>query len=165
MVPLCTQLDFMVVFGHFFFCLVFRSPCYQLSRKKQNKLIHGGVGSIWGDNFYMGTQNGSKLEIWPWRILIHILELKLRPFEVSPYVCIGSHAFAMFSAHALREGRGYARTVTWRPLPTFVKIEVWAACLHCMGLLCIQLNYVVVYGLFFCLVGPLLEKKRIYIIN
>ena len=35
---------------------------------------------------------------------------KLRPFEVSPYVCIGSHAFAMFSAHALREGRGHART-------------------------------------------------------
>ena len=37
--------------------------CYQLSRKKQNKLIHGGFGSIWGDNFYMGMQNGSKLEI------------------------------------------------------------------------------------------------------
>ena len=44
-------------------------------------------------------------------ILIHTLELKLRPFEVTPYVCIGSHAFAMFSAHALREGRGYVEEV------------------------------------------------------
>ena len=44
--------------------------------------------------------------------LIHTLELKLRPFEVTPYVCIGSHAFAMFSAHALHEGRGHARTST-----------------------------------------------------
>ena len=33
-----------------------------------------------GDNFYMGMQNGSKLEIWPERMLIHALELKLRPF-------------------------------------------------------------------------------------
>ena len=70
--------------------------------------MFGGFGSTWGDNFYMGTQNGSKLEVWPWGILIHTLELKLRPFEVAPYVCIGSHAFAMFSAHALREGRGHA---------------------------------------------------------
>ena len=75
-----------------------------------NNVIHGGFGSTLGDNFYMGTQNGSKLEIRPERILIHALELKLRPFEVSPYVCIGSHAFAMFSTHALREGRGHART-------------------------------------------------------
>ena len=27
-------------------------------------------------------------------------------FEVITYVCIGSHAVAMFSAHALREGWG-----------------------------------------------------------
>ena len=26
-------------------------------------LMFGGLGSTWGDNFYMGTQNGSKLEI------------------------------------------------------------------------------------------------------
>ena len=53
----------------------------------------------------MGTQNGSQLEIRTWGILIHALEVKLRPFEVEvlPYVCIGSHAFAMFSTHALRE--------------------------------------------------------------
>ena len=60
----------------------------------------------------MGTQNGSKLEILTWGILIHALELKLWPFKVFTYVCIGSHAFAMFSAHALREGRGHVRTAT-----------------------------------------------------
>ena len=44
----------------------------------------------------MGTQNGSKNEIRYEKILIHSLELKLRPFKVYPYVCIGSHVFAMF---------------------------------------------------------------------
>ena len=58
----------------------------------------GGLGTLGGTNyFYMGTQNRSKLEIWPDRFLIHTLQLKLRPFEVTPYVCIGSHVFAMFS--------------------------------------------------------------------
>ena len=47
----------------FFFCLVCTVACYTLSRKKKNMKIHGGFGSTWGDNFYMGTQNGSKLEI------------------------------------------------------------------------------------------------------
>ena len=51
----------------------------------------------------MGTQNGSKLEIWPERILIHTLEMKLRPFEVSHMFVQGSYAFAMFFAQALRE--------------------------------------------------------------
>ena len=41
-----------------------------------------GIGSTWGDNFYMGTQNGSKHESWHEKILIHALELKLWPFEV-----------------------------------------------------------------------------------
>ena len=58
--------------------------------------MFGGIESTWGDNFYTGTQNGSKYKIWHEKILIHALELKLRPFEVTPYVCIGSHAFAMF---------------------------------------------------------------------
>ena len=42
-----------------FFCLV-----YPLLEKKKNlkNVIHGGFGSTWGHNFYMGTQNGSKLE-------------------------------------------------------------------------------------------------------
>ena len=32
-------------------------------RKKDTKLIHGGIGRTWERNFYMGTQNGSKSEI------------------------------------------------------------------------------------------------------
>ena len=55
-------------------------------KKKKKKKIHGGFRSTWGDNFFMGTQNGSKLEIWPWGILIHTLELKLQPFEVIPWL-------------------------------------------------------------------------------
>ena len=35
--------------------------------------------------------------------MIHTLELKLWPFEVFPMFVQGSHAFAMFLAHALRE--------------------------------------------------------------
>ena len=74
---------------NFFFLLSVWSPYYTLRRKKVRKIIHEGFGSTWGYNFHMGTQNGSKLEIWPWGILIHVLELKLRPFKVFPYVCIG----------------------------------------------------------------------------
>ena len=48
--------------------------------------MFGEIGSTWEDNFYMGAQNGSKYDEI---ILIHTLELKLRPFEVSPYACIG----------------------------------------------------------------------------
>ena len=36
-----------------------------------------------------------------------IERIRYVPFEVIPYVCIGSHAVAMFSAHALREGPGW----------------------------------------------------------
>ena len=34
-----------------------------LAHARGVKIIHGGFGSTWGDNFYMGMQNGSKLEI------------------------------------------------------------------------------------------------------
>ena len=44
------------------------------------------------------------------KFLVLAIKPKLRPFEVTPYVCIGSHAFAMFSTHALREGRGVTHT-------------------------------------------------------
>ena len=49
---LCIQLNYMVVSGQFFFCLV----CGFL-KKKGKKIIRGGTGSTWGHNFYMGTQN------------------------------------------------------------------------------------------------------------
>ena len=70
----------------------------------------------------MGTQNGSKLEIWSREILIHTLESKLRPFEVFPYVYTGKPCICNVSAHALREGRGQARTSTWRPSPFLSKL-------------------------------------------
>ena len=74
----------------------------------------------------MGTQNG----LWPWGILIHTLELKLQPFEVIPYICIGSHAFAMFSAHALREEWGHIRVhINVTTIPILVKIDVYIGCL------------------------------------
>ena len=83
--------------------------------------MFGGIGSTWGDNFYMGTQNGSKHEIGHEKISIDTLELKLRPFEVSPYVCIGSHTLAMF-AHKKNYGRaGYVDD----PLPNIVYIAIW----------------------------------------
>ena len=53
-----------------FFCLVsglleveVEVENYTLSRKKDTKLIHGGIGSTWERSFYMGMQNGSKNEI------------------------------------------------------------------------------------------------------
>ena len=60
-----------------------KSKNYTLSRKD---LIRGASG---GYNLYMGMQNGSKLEIWHERILIHVLELKLWHLEVFLYVYVG----------------------------------------------------------------------------
>ena len=45
-----------------FFLLSVSVTGYTLSRKKIN-IIFGAFGSISGHNFYMGTQNGSKLEV------------------------------------------------------------------------------------------------------
>ena len=81
-----------------FFYLV----CPLLERKKISCAKNvGELGALntWGDNLYTGTQNGSKHEIWHEKFLIHALEFKLRPFEVSPYVCIGGHAFPPTRAH------------------------------------------------------------------
>ena len=61
----------------------------------------------------------------------------------------GSHTFAMFYAHALREGRGHARTQMWRPLPDLLKIRPAASIAKRIG-------FVV---LLFCLVCGPLEKK------
>ena len=71
-------------------------------------------------------------------VLIHASELKICPLECFPIIMFiwGSHAFAMFSAHALHGGRGHACTVTWRPSPDLLKIARWGACLHCMTYAC-----------------------------
>ena len=54
---LCGFLD------NFFLLSVHASLLATHYAKKLNIIIHGGTGSTWGDIFYMGTQNGSKLEI------------------------------------------------------------------------------------------------------
>ena len=50
-------------FWTIFFCLV-----YPLLVEKKisaiNVCMFGGIRSTWGDNFYTGTQNGLKYEIW-----------------------------------------------------------------------------------------------------
>ena len=62
-------------------------------------------------------------------ILIHTLELKLRHFEVLPYVCIVRHAFAMF-AH--KKNHGHAGYVD-DPLPNI--IYCMYVCMYvCMGI-------------------------------
>ena len=86
-------------------------------------------------------------------ILIHALELKLWFHEV----CIGSHSLAMFAKKMLRASginftgaRGMLTTL-YRTR-CMVYIAVWVpACMHCMALLCIQLDCVVVFGPFFLL--------------
>ena len=59
MALLSIQLNYVVVLDFFFLLSVLVS----LKKKNLNNVIHGGVESTWRDNFYMGTQNGSKLEI------------------------------------------------------------------------------------------------------
>jgi hypothetical protein len=51
------------------------------------------------------------------------------------------------------DGRGYARTYTWRPLPDLLKVGVWGALLHCMALQCTLWGFT---DNFFCLVCGLL---------
>ena len=53
--------------------------------------------------------------------MIDALELKLRPFEVSPYVCIGSHAFAMFAHKKNYRRTGYVDD----PLLNIVYVAIW----------------------------------------
>ena len=47
---------------------------------KKKDFLHekclGELGALWGDNFYTGTQNGSKHKIWHEKILIRTLELR-----------------------------------------------------------------------------------------
>ena len=75
--------------------------------------------------------------------LIHTLELKLWLFEV----CIGSHSLAMFAKNFYGHAKKFYGRAAYvdDPLPKIVHI----ACLHCMALLRIQLDCVVLFGPFF----------------
>ena len=90
-------------------------------------------------------------------ILIHALQFKLQPFEVSPYVCIGSHAFAMF-AHKKNYGRaGYVDD----PLPNIVYMAIWIlACIVGLYYASSSTVWWFLDNFFSCLVCGPLEKKR-----
>ena len=122
-------LYFVVLSGQFFFLLSVSVP--------RNNLIRGPFGSTSGHTFYMSMQNGSKLEVWPDRILIHALELKLWHFEVFP-ICLYREAMHLqcFTPTRYVSGRGHAHICTWRPLPDLLKIAIEGACLHYRALLC-----------------------------
>ena len=118
--------------------------------------MFGGLGSTWGDNFYMSTQNELELEIWPWGILIYTLELKLRHFEVSP-ICLYREAlylqrFLCACAVINREYPLCMCTCTWhwRPYPIWSKLAYRLPA--CIVWLCyVSSYYVEVSGEFFFL--------------
>ena len=76
-------------------------------------------------NFYMSMQNG----MWTWTCWSQIFEWHLWVKVVLPIFIYaqGSHMFAMFFAHALREGCGHAHIWTWRPLPNLLKYALCMA--------------------------------------
>ena len=52
-------------------------------------IIHGGIESTWGRNFYMGTQNRSNLRFDGRDFDSHHIQLKLWHLEVFPYFYVG----------------------------------------------------------------------------
>ena len=58
--------------------------------------------------------------------LIHASELEICPIECFPYVCIGSHAFAMF-AHEI-----YEHALQWWPFTKYCVYSYLDAYFHCM---------------------------------
>ena len=88
-------------------------------------------------NFCMGTQNGWNLELWRRKYFDLHIRIKATPPRV-PH-SIGSHAFAILPIK--NYGRaGYVDD----PLPIIVYMAYLDACLHCVALLCIQLDSMVV---------------------
>jgi hypothetical protein len=66
-----------------------------------------GDEATWGHNFYTGTQNGSKLEIWPLGILINALEL----LWSSP-ICLYAYAMSCATWWAGLRAHIYVTTFT-----------------------------------------------------
>ena len=62
--------------------------------------MFGALGRTPLNNFYMGTQNGLKLENLCAGFLILAFNVEIMQHLYLSYVCIGSHSFAMFAAHA-----------------------------------------------------------------
>ena len=114
----------------------------------------------------MGTQNGSKPGIWPWGILIHTLELKIRHFEVSPYVCIGKPCICNVFRPCATWGVGLCAHVYMTTFARFVQkwnMGIEPACtVRLYNAVCL---YYVDFpdNFFFCLVCWLAWKKQIKI--
>ena len=73
-------------------------------RRKIYNIIIGALGSTWGHDFYMGRQSLMSIKTWWSRIFDSHLWIKVMACWIVSHTFIwGSHTFAMFSAHALRE--------------------------------------------------------------
>ena len=73
---------------------------YTLSRKKNglNNIMFGALGSISYNNFYIGTQIGSKLgNFYLSEFFIHTFKLKIQTPRVSPSVLLLIKAMACIS--------------------------------------------------------------------
>ena len=109
----------------------------------------------------MSTQNGSHLEIWWNRILIHTLELK---WQFSPYVCIGKPWICNVFCPPTTWGSWLCAHCT---VTTFTRFgQNWSlgcrsACIAWVYYACIQLNSGGFWTIFFCLVCGLLEKSKL----
>ena len=76
------------------------------------------------------------------KLEVSLISIKDTPLRMFPYyVCIGSHAFAMFAHEKILR----VRKDIDDPLPNILHNVIW---MPAFALLCIQLNYVVVFGPF-----------------
>ena len=124
----------------------------------EKSIIYGAFGSTWGYNFYMSTQNGSKLEIWSKRIMIHALELKLWHLEVFPCLSREGMHLQWFTWGAWPRVQINVMTIT-----RFAQNNTIGVCFHChpcsykirvaIGILC----HVLFSGCYF----SCLKRKRL----
>ena len=108
------------------------------------------LGSHSRQTIHMHTQNGSHLKIsWKRNFDSHlrIKDITLKCFPICLYreamhlQCFPPTCYVRGGALRTLKRDDYYQLLT--------KIEVQAACLHCMVLLCTQLDYMVVSGQFF----------------
>ena len=124
-------LYYLRISGQLFFCLGWWLEEINYTLSRIINLICGPLGSTSGHIFYMSTQNGSKLEVWPDRILIHALELKLWHFPI----CLYREAMHLqwFTPTHYVSGRGNSHVCTWRPLPDLLKLQYYRSLLALYG--------------------------------
>ena len=131
---------------------------HTLSRKKAYLNNSWGDWEHLGDNFYISTQNGSKLEIRPDRFFIHTLQLKLWPFQVFPCLYRKPCVCNVFRPRATW-GAGPRAHINVTTITHFG--QNW--CIGCLLALYDYTMHLAQFSdfrtIFFCLVCGLLEKK------